>query len=102
MGLSTDVRWPVEPKLCDDPHTKANLLLQAHLGRVALPIADYLTDTRGVLDNSIRLLQAMIDVAADRGWLQVTLALIRMIQVSSYTGLYLPALFRLPVAARGR
>jgi len=41
----------------DDPHTKANLLLQAHLGRLPLPISDYITDTKGVLDNSLRILQ---------------------------------------------
>jgi hypothetical protein len=41
----------------DDPHTKTNLLLQAHLGRLPLPISDYITDTKGVLDNTLRVLQ---------------------------------------------
>lgn len=45
------------PTTADDPHTKANLLLQAHLGRVPLPISDYVTDTKAVLDNSLRVLQ---------------------------------------------
>lgn len=50
---------PTPPPLlpADDPHTKANLLLQAHLGRLPLPISDYVTDTKGVLDNSLRILQ---------------------------------------------
>jgi hypothetical protein len=81
VALSARVRWPVDPTLCDDPHTKANLLLQCHLGRLALPVADYVTDTKTALDNSLRLLQAMVDVAADQGWLEVTLTLIRVIQV---------------------
>lgn len=28
MGLSADVRWPIPARLADDPHAKANLLLQ--------------------------------------------------------------------------
>jgi activating signal cointegrator complex subunit 3 len=51
------VRLPVDTRRCDDPHVKAHLLLQAHLGRLPPPISDYLTDTRGVLDNSVRLAQ---------------------------------------------
>jgi hypothetical protein len=31
-------------------HTKAFLLLQAHFERAALPIADYINDTKSVLD----------------------------------------------------
>jgi Sec63 Brl domain len=58
--------------------------VQADFGRVPLPIADYITDTRSTLDNSLRLLQAMIDVCADQGWLHTTLALISMIQVRQF------------------
>ncbi len=58
-GASTraQVRWAIDRKAADDPHAKASLLLQAHLGRTPLPISDYFTDTRSVLDNSLRLLQ---------------------------------------------
>jgi hypothetical protein len=55
--LLPQVRLPVDTRRCDDPHVKAYLLLQAHLGRLPPPISDYLTDTRGVLDNSVRLAQ---------------------------------------------
>jgi hypothetical protein len=79
--FSGQVRWPVDHTLCDDPHTKANLLFQAHFSRLPLPIADYVTDTRSVLDNSLRLVQAMIDVAADQGWLSNTLETIYLGQV---------------------
>ena len=89
--LSGQVRWPVDARLCDEPHTKANLLFQAHFARLALPIADYVTDTKGVLDNSLRLLQAMIDVAAEQGWLSNTLETIHLAQVPAPA----PA-FRLP------
>lgn len=80
MAISGQVRWPVNPRVCDDPHAKTHLLLQAHFSRLALPIADYIGDTKGVLDNSIRLLQAMIDFAANAGWLPNVLETVHMVQ----------------------
>jgi activating signal cointegrator complex subunit 3 len=47
----------VDPLQLTSPHVKANLLLQAHLARAALPIADYVTDTKSVLDQAVRILQ---------------------------------------------
>jgi len=40
---------------------------QAHFAHAALPIPDYLTDLKMVLDNTPRVLQAMVDVAAEEG-----------------------------------
>lgn len=51
------MRWPIDRREAEDPHAKASLLLQAHLGRTMLPISDYVTDTRTVLDNTLRILQ---------------------------------------------
>ena len=65
----------------DSPHTKANLLLQSHFCRNALPSSDYYTDTKSVLDQSIRILQAMIDVCADNGWLATTLQCLGLLQM---------------------
>ncbi|KAL9074921.1 MAG: hypothetical protein Q9157_004217 [Trypethelium eluteriae] len=48
-----------------DPHVKAFLLLQAHFSRVDLPITDYVGDQNSVLDQSIRIIQAAIDVLAE-------------------------------------
>lgn len=70
--MHSQVKFEVDKKSLDDPHTKANLLLQAHFGRVTLPVSDYITDTKMVLDNSVRLLQAMIDICAGNGWLNTT------------------------------
>ena len=50
------------------------------MGRVELPITDYVGDTKSALDNSVRILQAITDVAADAGWLGTTLATMRLIQ----------------------
>ena len=65
----------------DSPNTKASLLLQAHFSRLVLPSTDYLTDTKSVMDNTPRVLQAMIDVCAESGWLASTLRVISMLQM---------------------
>ena len=46
----------------DDPHFKASLLLQSHFSRQKLPISDYITDTKSVLDQAVRIIQAIVDV----------------------------------------
>lgn len=59
---------------------KANLLLQCHMHRNTLPSADYLLDTKTVMDNAARVLQAMIDMAAELGYLAVCIRLMRLMQ----------------------
>ena len=39
-----------------------------------------MTDAKGALDNAVRVLQAMIDVSSDAGWLGVTLRLMNLQQ----------------------
>ncbi|XP_047508654.1 activating signal cointegrator 1 complex subunit 3 [Pieris napi] len=72
--LSQLCRLPVDPLTLDSSHVKAFLLLQAHLTRIQLPNTDYLTDTKSVLDQTIRIIQAMIDTSAENGWLYVCLS----------------------------
>lgn len=48
---------PVEEFTYDSPHTKANLLFQAHFSRLSLPCSDYYTDLKSVLDQAIRIIQ---------------------------------------------
>ncbi|XP_054346267.2 activating signal cointegrator 1 complex subunit 3 isoform X4 [Pongo pygmaeus] len=74
---------PVEsnPHSFDSPHTKAHLLLQAHLSRAMLPCPDYDTDTKTVLDQALRVCQAMLDVAANQGWLVTVLNITNLIQM---------------------
>jgi len=64
----------------DSPHTKAFLLLQAHMWGLALPINDYKTDLKSVLDRSIPLIQAMVDIAAEESQLRSTINLILLMQ----------------------
>jgi len=75
------IRWPVDVYSFDSPFTKANLLLQAWFSRSDLPISDYVTDTKSVLDQAIRILQAMVDVCAEAGWLDTTLHVMNLTQM---------------------
>lgn len=50
------------------------------MGQLPAPISDYVTDLRGVLDNGARVLQAVVDLAADRGYLSTTLAATALVQ----------------------
>ncbi|CAG8523268.1 12523_t:CDS:10 [Ambispora gerdemannii] len=79
--LEKDVRWPIGAnKPYDNPNAKTFLLIQAHFTRAQLPISDYFTDTLSVLDQSIRVLQAMIDVAAEQGMLTTSLHIMNIVQ----------------------
>lgn len=57
MVVLLQVRLPVHTRRADDPHVKAHLLLQCRMSRLPPLISDYLTDTCGVLDNSMPLAQ---------------------------------------------
>jgi activating signal cointegrator complex subunit 3 len=65
----------------ESPHVKSNLLLQAHFERCPLPITDFITDTKSVLDQSIRIIQGMIDIASHKGFLTTTMNLVHLIQM---------------------
>ncbi|XP_072535818.1 activating signal cointegrator 1 complex subunit 3 [Salminus brasiliensis] len=71
----------VNPHSYDSAHTKTNLLLQAHFSRAHLPCSDYGTDTKTVLDNAIRICQALLDVAANEGWLVSALSICNLVQM---------------------
>ncbi|NWU99063.1 ASCC3 protein, partial [Upupa epops] len=71
----------VNPHSFDSSHTKTHLLLQAHFSRAMLPCPDYATDTKTVLDQAIRICQAMLDVAAHHGWLVTALNITSLVQM---------------------
>eukprot|EP01027_Heterolobosea_sp_BB2_P026939 GEZU01042062.1.p1 GENE.GEZU01042062.1~~GEZU01042062.1.p1 ORF type:complete len:2174 (-),score=564.16 GEZU01042062.1:67-6525(-) len=80
--LSHAVPMPVtDYLLMESPHTKAYLLLQSHFSRIDLPISDYITDTKTVLDQSIRVIQAMVDIAAEKGYLTTALRTMQLLQM---------------------
>lgn len=63
-----------------DPHVKAFLLLQAYMSRIDLPISDYVGDQNSVLDQSIRIIQASIDVLTELGYLSSCTMMITLLQ----------------------
>jgi antiviral helicase SLH1 len=63
-----------------DPHVKTFLLLQAHFSRIDLPISDYVGDLNSVLDQSIRIVQASIDVLTELGYLSSCETMITLLQ----------------------
>ncbi|KAF1987287.1 Sec63-domain-containing protein [Aulographum hederae CBS 113979] len=63
-----------------DPHVKAFLLLQAHFSRIDLPISDYVGDRNSVLDQSVRIIQASIDVLTELGHLSSCKMMMTLLQ----------------------
>lgn len=64
----------------NDPHVKANVLLQSHLTR--LPVgAELQKDTNEILTVAIRLIQACVDVLSTNGWLSPALAAMELAQM---------------------
>ncbi|XP_044008422.1 activating signal cointegrator 1 complex subunit 3, partial [Aphidius gifuensis] len=79
--LSKQCRYAASPGTFDSPNTKAFLLFQAHFSRLTLPSTDYITDTKSILDQAIRIIQAMIDVVTENGWLSSMLCMIQILQM---------------------
>ncbi|XP_037640122.1 activating signal cointegrator 1 complex subunit 3 isoform X1 [Sebastes umbrosus] len=79
--LAQQLPLKVNPHSYDSAHTKTHLLLQAHFSHAQLPCSDYTTDTKTVLDNTIRICQAMLDVAANEGWLVAAIGICNLVQM---------------------
>lgn len=73
--------YEVDMDNLDSPHIKTNLLIQAHLSRLPLPISDYVTDSKIVTDSSIRLILFMIDLSSEKNLLDTTINLIMLLQM---------------------
>ncbi|XP_037079390.1 activating signal cointegrator 1 complex subunit 3-like [Pollicipes pollicipes] len=71
---------PVDALMYDSPHVKTHLLFQTHFGRLPLPVADYVTDQKSVLDQAIRIGQALLDLVAESGWLATALRAVHLQQ----------------------
>ncbi|XP_028326089.1 activating signal cointegrator 1 complex subunit 3 isoform X2 [Gouania willdenowi] len=79
--LAQQLPLQVNPHSFDSAHTKTHLLLQAHFSHAPVPCSDYTTDTKTVLDNAIRVCQAMLDVAANEGWLVTAISICNLVQM---------------------
>ena len=87
--LAETVPFKVDEKLMkmDDPHTKGFLLIIAHMFGLPMPIQDFFTDLRSLLDQSVRILQAMLEICLlqkeESGTLRTVLNLLLLNQCMS-------------------
>lgn len=79
--LSKSLPYKVDMRALDSAHTKTYLLFQAHFSRAALPITDYITDLKSVLDQSVRIIQGMVDICALKGSLSSALKVMNIGQM---------------------
>ena len=68
-------------KRYDSSNLKTFLLFQMYFGRLPPPIRDYVTDAKLVIDGSMRIAMALIDIAADKGYLSVVFNLCHIMQM---------------------
>lgn len=65
----------------DSPHLKVMLLIYAYLSDLELPTREYMVDTKSVLDQALRILQGMLDIVTNSGWLSCSLKMIHLLQM---------------------
>ena len=80
-ALANICPYPVDRSRLDSPKVKTLLLIQAYFSSLPLPIRDYVTDTTTVLENIVRFTQALIDIAAEKGYLDTLLNLTQFCQM---------------------
>jgi len=68
------------PDASYDAHSKAMVLLQCHFSRKVIP-ADLRPDQQFILKESIKLIQAIVDVISSNGWLKPALAAMELSQM---------------------
>jgi len=64
----------------NNPHTKVNILLQAHFSRIPLP-SDLAADQILVVELATRLIHAIVDVISSNGWLHPAIAAMELSQM---------------------
>jgi len=84
INAELSAHLPLDASIMDlpmhDPHVKAFLLLQAYFSRIDLPISDYVGDQNSVLDQSIRIVQASIDVYTELGHFSTCVQFMTLLQ----------------------
>ena len=65
----------------EDPSTKTLILLQNYFSRLPLLSIDLINDTKIILQSSIKLIQALVDVISSYGWLKTVLSAMELSQM---------------------
>jgi len=71
----------LQNKDMSSPHVKAALLLLSYLLDIPFPIADFISDTKSVLDQCVRVIQGMIAISQTKGYLDTVVHLINILQM---------------------
>jgi len=79
-GLAQSLGMKVEKDKLNDPHTKAQLLLNAHFSRTPIT-TDLSSDQKLILEHAVRLLQGLVDVISSCGWLTPALSAMELSQM---------------------
>jgi len=79
-GLAQSLGEKIEKDKTNDPHTKAQLLLNAHFSRTPIT-TDLASDQRFILEHAVRLLQGLVDVISSCGWLTPALYAMELSQM---------------------
>jgi len=72
----------VDERLYNTQSKKINVLLQAHIGRLALS-PEYKSEQSEAVRKAVRLLHAMVDIVSSSGWLQPALEAMEFCQLLS-------------------
>lgn len=73
--------YKTEDKAFDSSNYKTFLLFQMYFSRLPAPIRDYVIDAKLAIDGSIRIIHAMMDIAADRAYHSTVLNLCYILQM---------------------
>lgn len=65
----------------DSPHLKVQILMEMYLSEMDLPNQEYIVDLKSALDQSLRILQAMIDISTNAGWFACSIRVINLMQM---------------------
>lgn len=79
-GLAQSLGMKVDKDKLNDPHTKAQLLLNAHFTRTPIT-TDLSSDQKLILEHAVRLLQGLVDVISSCGWLTPALSAMELSQM---------------------
>ncbi|CAM9119339.1 unnamed protein product [Ectocarpus fasciculatus] len=79
MSMHLPIALPDGTKF-GDPATKMFILLQAYFSRESLS-TDLSSDLKAILTDSVKLLQALVDVISSQGWLKPALAAMELSQM---------------------
>jgi len=79
--IAQEMSFDVKGEPYDSSHIKVALLIETHLMNFEFPNQEYLVDFKSAMDQALRVIQGMIDIAANNSWLSCTLKIIHIMQM---------------------